>query len=142
MIKKVNVYPVVPIYALRTPINSTTLHAELSTGDILTCIYARAKVEEILPNGQTIRLDLKNYDKNNYCEPTIEHISKIDEPSNVDESNVEINTKQEVLQQEATIEDGSLNIEIPETISPEEEIQVEENLAVEVQDKRRKNKNR
>lgn len=139
MIKKVNVYPVVPIFALRNPINSATLHAELSTGDILTCIYARAKVEEVLPNGQVVRLDLKNYDKVNYCEPTIEHISNLDEPSNVDESNVEVNAQEEVLPEVATIEDGSLDI--PEAINPEE-VQVEENLVVENRGKNKKNKNR
>ena len=133
MIKKVNVYPIVPIYALRTPINSTVLHAELSVGDILTCIYARAKVEEVLPNGQVVLLDLKNYNKVNYYEPTIEHNNKLEEPSNVDESNVEINTKKEVLSEEATKEDGSLDI--PEAIIPEEE--VEENLVVESQGKRK-----
>lgn len=139
MIKKVNVYPIAPIYTLRTPINSAILHAELSVGDILTCIYARAKVEEILPNGQIIRLNLKNYNKVNYCEPTIEHTSNINEPSNVDESNVEVNTQEEVLPEVATKNDGSF--EIPETISPEK-VQVEENLVVENQGKNKKNKNR
>lgn len=139
MIKKVNVYPVVPIYALRTPINSTTLHAELSTGDILTCIYSRAKVEEVLPNGQVIILDLKNYDKVNYCQSTIEHNNNLDESSNVDESNVEVEHPRRSVTEVATIEDGSLDF--PEAISPEE-VQVEENLVVENRGKNKKNKNR
>lgn len=141
MIKKVNVYPTIPIYTIKNPIVSTVLNIELSVGDILTCIYSRAKVEEILPNGEFVRLDLKNYNKENYCETSIEHISNLVEPSNVDESNVEVNIQQEMLPEEATIEDGSLNIEIPETISPVEE-QVEENLVVEHQEKIRKNKKR
>lgn len=137
MVKKVNVYPIIPIYALRTPITSTVLHAELSVGDILTCIYARAQVDEVLPNGEVVRLDLKNYNKVNYYEPIIEHNSNLDEPSNVDESNVEINTKEEVLSEEATKEDGSL--EIPETISPVK-VQVEENLVVESHKKQKSKK--
>lgn len=138
MIKKVNVYPVVPVFALKNPIYSTTLNTKLSTGDILRCIYSRAKVEEILPNGKIIRLDLKNYNTVNYCEQPIEHNNNLEELSNVDESNIGVDVQVGMEPEEATEEDSSLDI--PETISPEEE-QVEENLVVEHQDRNnRKNK--
>lgn len=137
MLKKVNVFPMVPIYSIKNPIVGTTFNVELSTGDILCCIYARAKVEEILPNGTTINLDLKNYNKVNFIEEKVEHVINTEE-SKVEESNKELNTTP-VLEERATIETDSSEVVCLETISPEE--QVEENLVVDNQQKK-KNKKR
>lgn len=65
MKKRVNVEPVGPIYTLRVPITGKIINHEMSTGDILNCIYARAKVDEILPSGKLVRLNLSNYNKDN-----------------------------------------------------------------------------
>lgn len=65
MIKIVNVKPVLPIMALRTPIMGEVLNCKLSDGDILQCIYSRAFVDEVLEDGTLVRLNLSNYNKDN-----------------------------------------------------------------------------
>ena len=66
MRKRVNVEPTIgPIYTLSVPITGKILNHEMSVGDILNCIYARARVDEILPSGKLVRLNLTNYDKDN-----------------------------------------------------------------------------
>lgn len=66
MYKKVNIYPQTPITNIRPPIRSVTKKVTRSEEDIRACIIARAKVEEILPDGSIIRLNLTNYNINNY----------------------------------------------------------------------------
>ena len=138
MLKRVNVFPTIPVYNIKNPIVGTTFNVELSSGDILCCIYARAKVEEILPNGKTINLNLKNYNKVNFTEEIVEHVNNIEE-SIVEESNEETNNDI-VLGEEATENIDSSENDSFETISPEE--QVEENLAVENHYEKKKNKKR
>lgn len=66
MRKRVNVEPTLgPIYTLRVPITGKIVNHEMSVGDILNCIYARAKVDEVLPSGELVRLNLTNYNKDN-----------------------------------------------------------------------------
>ena len=144
MIKKVNVYPVFPILTIRNPIYHTALNIELNVGDIERCIFGRAKVEEILPDGKIIVLNLKNYNKCNYVE---EHIGKsvASLPENKkDENTIKLVDKLDGDSEakEATEE----KVEILEAISPAEvpateehqTSEVEENLVVE--DNNRKNK--
>ena len=138
MFKRVNVFPTIPVYNIKNPIVGTTFNVELSSGDILCCIYARAKVEEILPNGKTINLNLKNYNKVNFTEEIVEHVNNIEE-SIVEESNEETNNDI-VLGEEATENIDSSENDSFETISPEE--QVEENLVVEDHCQKKKNKKR
>ena len=64
--KVVNIYPSSPIIGVNPPIRSAVRHVTKSVKDIRICIMSRAKVEEILPNGKTIRLGFDNYDKDNY----------------------------------------------------------------------------
>lgn len=61
MKKRVNVYPYLPVRALKNPIIGNTFNIELCTGEILNCICAKAKVEEILKDGSKVRLNLNNY---------------------------------------------------------------------------------
>lgn len=63
MNKIVNIYPTTPITGVNPPIRSMVRHITKSVNDIRTCIIARAIVEEVLPSGCTILLDLSNYDK-------------------------------------------------------------------------------
>ena len=65
MEKRVNVYAGAPVVAIKYPITGTVRSILLSTDEIRKCIFAKAKVEEILPNGRTVRLDFTNYDKVN-----------------------------------------------------------------------------
>lgn len=61
--KVVNIYPTTPILSTNPPIRTMAYKITKPIKDIRACIIAGAKVEEILPNGTTIRLNLNNYDK-------------------------------------------------------------------------------
>ena len=72
MIKKVNIRASVPIKDFRPPIYGTCNGIEMTTGEILKCLCKRAIVDEVLPDGSTIRLDLKNYYTDNTPKTTTE----------------------------------------------------------------------
>lgn len=61
--KVVNIYPEMPITGVNPPIRSVVKRVTKSIKEIRTCLMARAVVEEILPDGSTVRLDMTNYDK-------------------------------------------------------------------------------
>lgn len=61
MTKRVNVKAPVAIRNITPPIYGTCKDIVMTTGDILKCICKRAIVEEILPDGSTIRLNMSNY---------------------------------------------------------------------------------
>lgn len=65
MTKRVNVTTTIPVRTITPPLNGTYKNIIMSTGDILKCISRRAIVDEILPNGMTIRLTIGNYYKDN-----------------------------------------------------------------------------
>lgn len=149
MIKKVNVYPVLPILTIRNAIYHTALNIDLSVGDIRNCIYARAKVEEILPDGSLLVLNLKNYNKCNYVE---EHISNsVVSLPEVEED--EKDTNQTELVEKECIESRSeeketTDVELVEdleaispaevTVEEEQTSEVEENLVVDNNSKKNK----
>lgn len=61
MTKRVNVYAQVAVRNVTPPIYGTCKNIVMTTGDILKCLCKRARVEEILPDGKTIRLNMSNY---------------------------------------------------------------------------------
>ena len=61
MTKRVNVTTTIPVRTITPPLSGTYKDIIMSTGDILKCISRRAIVDEILPNGTTIRLTMRNY---------------------------------------------------------------------------------
>ena len=61
MTKRVNVKAPVAIKTITPPIYGTCNDIIMTTGDILKCLCKRATVEEILPNGSTVRLNMRNY---------------------------------------------------------------------------------
>lgn len=61
--KVVNIYPSMPITSVNPPIRSTVKRVTKSVSEIRACLMARAVVEEILPGGETVRLNIGNYDK-------------------------------------------------------------------------------
>lgn len=63
--KIVNVTPTLPIPIKGTMITGVTHGIELSVGDISMCICRGALVDEVFQNGQTVRLSLSNYNKDN-----------------------------------------------------------------------------
>lgn len=61
--KVVNIYPSMPITGVNPPIRSAVKRVTKSIEEIRTCLMSRAIVEEVLPSGETVRLDISNYDK-------------------------------------------------------------------------------
>lgn len=61
MTKRVNVRANVAVRNINPPIHGTCNDIIMTTGDILKCLCKRAHVEEILPNGTTVTLNMKNY---------------------------------------------------------------------------------
>lgn len=61
--KVVNIYPSMPITGVNPPIRSAVKRVTKSVEEIRICLMSRAVVEEILPNGKTVRLNISNYDK-------------------------------------------------------------------------------
>lgn len=68
--KVVNIYPSMPITGVNPPIRSSVKRVTKSINEIRTCLMSRAIVEEIMPDGTTVRLNISNYDKcnNSNCE--------------------------------------------------------------------------
>lgn len=61
MIKTVNIYSKTVIGTVTPPIFGNVLNKKMSTGDILRCLCMRATVDEIMPDGSTVRLNTNNY---------------------------------------------------------------------------------
>ena len=69
MNKTVNIYPRTPITTLNPPIRGIVRNVVKSTKEIRECIIARAVVEEVLSDGNTLILDFSNYNKDNNPNP-------------------------------------------------------------------------
>lgn len=65
MNKIVNVYAPIPVTTLKYPIAGSVRNVMMDVNDIRLCLCGKAKVEEILPSGKTVRLGFNNYDKEN-----------------------------------------------------------------------------
>lgn len=121
MDKKVNIYPRKPITNVVPPIRCVCYDVTKPIGIIETCLLNGATVEEILPSGEIIELNLSNYDKDNSI-PVVEK----EDIDIVNVSSLEINTMptEEIVEQTA-IENTS------ETLDPQEEI-TENNIQEEI----------
>lgn len=121
MDKKVNIYPRKPITNVVPPIRCVCYNVTKPIGIIETCLLNGATVEEILPSGEIIELNLSNYDKDNSI-PVVEK----EDIDIVNVSSLEINTMptEEIVEQTA-IENTS------ETLDPQEEI-TENNIQEEI----------
>ena len=113
--KKVNIYPSTPIVSVTPPIRTTVKGATKKIETIRKCIIARAKVEEILPTGDTVILDLSNYDKDNRFNTE----SKMDIPETPadpivpDATVVEEPVKEEPVKEEETVVEEAPVVEAP-----------------------------
>ena len=130
--KKVNIYPSTPIVSVTPPIRTTVKGATKKIETIRKCIIARAKVEEILPTGDTVILDLSNYDKDNRFNTE----SKMDIPETPadpivpDAPVVEEPVKEEPVKDEETVVEEAPVVEDPandteETVEEDAEDEVE-----------------
>lgn len=61
MTKRVNIRTTMPVRNVTPPISGTLHDVIMTTGDILKCLSKRAVVDEILPDGKTVRLTMRNY---------------------------------------------------------------------------------
>lgn len=61
MTKRVNIKTTIPVRNITPPLSGTCKDIIMTTGDILKCLCKRAVVEEILPDGSTIKLNMHNY---------------------------------------------------------------------------------
>ena len=61
MTKIVNIRTRVAVKTVTPPICGTVKGIVMTTGDILKCLCKRAQVEEVLPDGTTIKLNMSNY---------------------------------------------------------------------------------
>ena len=61
MTKKVNVVTRVAVRTTNPPISGSYKNIIMSTSDILKLLCKRASVEEVLPDGTTVKLNMKNY---------------------------------------------------------------------------------
>lgn len=59
--KRVNVKIRLPIYNINPPLLSDAKDIIMTTGNILKCLEKRAIVDEVLPDGSTVRLNRHNY---------------------------------------------------------------------------------
>lgn len=74
MVKKVNVIAQIPIRTVYPPIYGSYHGIMMSPSVIFKCIAHKAIVEEILPDGSTIRLDATNY--NTVNDPSSEKVKQ------------------------------------------------------------------
>lgn len=70
--KVVNIYPSMPIIRTNPPIRSAVKNVTKSVDEIRICLMSRAIVEEVLPDGTTVRLNISNYDKDSNKESKCE----------------------------------------------------------------------
>ena len=116
MIKKVNIRASVPIKDFRPPIYGTCNGIEMTTGDILKCLCKRAIVDEVLPDGSTIRLDLKNYYTDNTPKTTTE-VPAADKVQVVETSvPVDVHDKAPVVELEPVVECETATTDVIEAV--------------------------
>lgn len=96
--KKVNVIPQVP-FPLKQIIARPMYNVDMSIGDIRVCILKRAIVQEVLPNGKLLNLNLENYDKVNFKETSKIVIEEPKEDKFVVDINEELMPEKEVTEE-------------------------------------------
>ena len=141
MTKRVNVRATVAVRNINPPIYGTYKNIIMTTGDILKCLTKRATVDEILPDGSTIRLNYKNYYTDNGAgldakgeikvikpkQPPVKKVAPVEPEksdtditfnqapmSNVDETENAVETEPDILVTEGDSEDG-INRDVKET---------------------------
>ena len=82
MQKRVNVIANIPVLDLRIPIRGSVRNIMMDVEDIRTCLFRKAKVEEIIAEDVVVKLDFTNYDKDNSgATPVAEPTPVIEEPA-------------------------------------------------------------
>ena len=134
--KRVNIYPTAPIVNVTPIIRSTVKNSTKNVDTIRKCIMARAKVEEILPSGETVVLTLSNYNIDNTSNTETTPVKK--EEKKVEESVKADNTEETKKEKESVVKDIKVDMNKEEETKPvepapvkEEEKKVEESVKAE-----------
>lgn len=80
MQKRVNVIANIPVLDLRIPIRGSVRNIMMDVEDIRTCLFRKAKVEEVIADDVVVKLDFTNYDKDNSSAPN-SVAAPVDEPA-------------------------------------------------------------
>ena len=129
MMKKVNVLVNRPIYTVKPAIIRNAMGVYLSTEDIKRCLWGKAFVEEVLPTGEIIPLDLRNFDKVHYVD-----VAKESDKVSVNVVEPKVEEEKVVVKEEVVVE-GSKEGEIEDIDIediPVEEFESELNKTYEV----------
>ena len=109
MTKRVNINAPVAIRTITPPIYGRVSNIVMTTGDILKCLCKRAVVDEILPNGSTVRLTMKNYYTDNGAGLDAKKVEIASQPAKVsDDKKPEIEKMPEEKKVEETFNDADI----------------------------------
>lgn len=128
--KRVNIDARFPVRSISPVIHGVKKDTIMTSSDILKCLCRRARVEEILPNGTTVLLNMNNYYTDNGAGLDAEHIvvkednhivPPVHEEHSVDDSiventNIENSTTEEVVDETSIEEESYEDVinEVPE----------------------------
>ena len=104
MTKRVNINAPVAIRTITPPIYGRVSNIVMTTGDILKCLCKRAVVDEILPDGSTVRLTMKNYYTDNGAGLDAKKVEVVSQPAKVSE----VKKDEEKKSSDETKVDGSV----------------------------------
>lgn len=118
------------VLSVTPPIYRTAMGIELTETDIQRCLWAKAVVEEILPNGSIVPLTLSNFDKDNGAGSTltkdvkiVEAVTRIDNPSKE-----EVKVEEKVSPQTTATPKEAVKVEVKEEVKVVEEESGEEQV--------------
>lgn len=98
--RTVKLIPRKPLYGIkRTPITSCVEKIELTTEEIRLCLVTKCLVEEYLPDGSLLKLDLSNYHQKSVIEAPVDIVEPVGESEPV------INTEPSRLEEDFTRSD-------------------------------------
>lgn len=93
-VKTVNINATIPIVNVTPPLYGYREGIKMTISDILKCLMRRAIIHEVMPDGTTIRLDLKNFRDDNRAAMKPKEEEKVVE----EEPKTEEDTSQELSQ--------------------------------------------
>lgn len=79
-VKTVNINATIPIVNVTPPLYGYREGIKMTISDILKCLMRRAIIHEVMPDGTTIRLDLKNFRDDNRAAMKVEKKVVEEEP--------------------------------------------------------------
>lgn len=108
--KVVNIYPTMPVTRVTPPLRTVAKNVSRPISYIRACIMSRAMVDEVLPDGTTVRLGLHNYDKNNYVvtstkTPAVDETAPVASTNEIEDTTLDSNVETEVTTEDTADEE-------------------------------------